>query len=385
MPHFYPSEIIEFTNEYNIAKNSVKSQVIYSLVILSVIAVIAVLPFIYVDVTVQAEGLIRPTSEKTELKPITQGIVNNIFVTEGQTVNKGDTLLTLRNTNIKSRISFIEYQIDENNNYILDLKELLSGKEQPKLQTPAYRQTFNNYQQKLSEINNRLQKAKKEYERNKKLYEQDVIAEKEYDDYKYNLSLIEEELSVFKENTTKSLQFELVQKQNVIQQQNSELNQYNQEAVNYTIVAPVSGTIEQFSGIYNGTNLNAGQTIATISPETNLLAELYVSPNDIGYLSMGNIANIQVHAFNYNEWGLLQGKITEISNDYLIAGNKPFFRVRCAIEKRFLKLSNGVKGEIKKGMTIRSRFIVTKRSLFQLLFDNVNDWLNPKMNDLNKQ
>lgn len=384
MPQSYltPQEVVEFTNEYHIARNTIRSQIIYTIVLLSVIVVIASLPFIYVDVTVQAEGLIRPATEKTIIKPIIQGNVNKIFVSEGQKVNKGDTLLTLHNTNIKSRISFIEFQIKENNVFIHDLKELLSKKEKPVLQTPVYRQTYNNYRQKISEINNRLQKAYKEFNRNKHLYEKEVIAEKEYDDYKYNFRLVEEELSVFHENTVKTYQLELVKKQNVLKQLQSELNQYKQEAINYTIVAPVSGTVIEFAGIYTGSNLNAGQTIATISPENNLIAELYVSPKDIGYLSTQTIARIQVHAFNYNEWGLLQGAVTDISNDFLTFGDKPYFRVRCTLTQLFLQLPNGVRGELKKGMTIRSRFIVTERTLWQLLFNKANDLLNPKMNDL---
>jgi HlyD family secretion protein len=38
---------------------------------------------------------------------------------------------------------------------------------------------------------------------------------------------------------------------------------------------------------------------------------------------------------------------------------------------------NGVKGNLKKGMTFQARFILTKRSLFQLLYDKADDWMNP--------
>lgn len=34
---------------------------------------------------------------------------------------------------------------------------------------------------------------------------------------------------------------------------------------------------------------------------------------------------------------------------------------------------------LKKGMNFTGRFIVTKRTLYHLLFDNVDDWLNPKI------
>ena len=34
---------------------------------------------------------------------------------------------------------------------------------------------------------------------------------------------------------------------------------------------------------------------------------------------------------------------------------------------------------IKKGMTLQARFYVTRRTLFQLLYDKADDWLNPNV------
>ena len=33
----------------------------------------------------------------------------------------------------------------------------------------------------------------------------------------------------------------------------------------------------------------------------------------------------------------------------------------------------------KKGMTVQARFIVARRSFWQLLFDKVDNWLNPNL------
>lgn len=55
----------------------------------------------------------------------------------------------------------------------------------------------------------------------------------------------------------------------------------------------------------------------------------------------------------------------------------PLFRVRCSLDQTYLELQNGFRGDIKKGMTFQARFIVSRRSLFQLLYDKVDDWLNP--------
>ncbi len=375
-----PADIIEKTTEYHLLKNTVKSQLIYISIILSLIIVFILLPFIYVDITVQADGMIRPKSEKTEIKPITSGIVSGIFVKEGQFINKGDTLLNLQNDKITSSIDYTNFQISQNKNFISDIKVLLNAteKENLNLRTANYQQSYAEYQQKINDLENRFEKAQKEVKRNTTLFNKGVISGKEYDDLKYSLRITENELKTFTESIQKSRQNDLVSKQNELKQLLAQEKQLMQEKHNFVITAPISGTLEQFTGIYKASNIYTGQTIAVISPRSEKIAELYVHPSDIGYLSKGSDANIQVNSFNYNDWGMLKGKITEISNDYIISSEQAFFRVRCKLNKSTLKLKNGVEGELKKGMTIRSRFIITRRSLWQLLFDNVNDWLNPK-------
>jgi len=42
-------------------------------------------------------------------------------------------------------------------------------------------------------------------------------------------------------------------------------------------------------------------------------------------------------------------------------------------------LKNGYEGKLKKGVTLQARFVVTERSLWQLLYDKVDDWVNPNI------
>ncbi len=53
------------------------------------------------------------------------------------------------------------------------------------------------------------------------------------------------------------------------------------------------------------------------------------------------------------------------------------FRVLCSLNQEFLTLKNGFKGQLKKGMLVNARFELTERSLFDLLYDKMDDWLNP--------
>ena len=140
----------------------------------------------------------------------------------------------------------------------------------------------------------------------------------------------------------------------------------------------MAGTITGYTGIKEGNFISPNQSIARIAPDDDLLVECFVTPNDIGLIEQGMPATFQFHAFNYNLWGVASGKISEISSNVINLNNRPFFRVRCQLDQRFLKLKNGYTGNLKKGMTLTGRFKVADRSLYQLLYDKADNWLNPK-------
>ena len=76
--------------------------------------------------------------------------------------------------------------------------------------------------------------------------------------------------------------------------------------------------------------------------------------------------------------GIAGCEIIDISDDMIIEnGSTAYFRIRCKPEKTFLSLKNGTEAEIKKGMSLNSRIVVTRRSLFNLLFDKADKWFNP--------
>ena len=87
----------------------------------------------------------------------------------------------------------------------------------------------------------------------------------------------------------------------------------------------------------------------------------------------------QIDAFNCNQWGLLEGKVIEIDRNITINEQQSFFRVKCKLNSKTLTLKSGYKTQVTKGMTLTTRYMITKRSLFDLLFDKVDDWLNPKI------
>ena len=154
------------------------------------------------------------------------------------------------------------------------------------------------------------------------------------------------------------------------------------ELNNRVVLAPVAGEIIQSVDIQEGTFLVTNQKIAEISPRGRLVATCYLKPNDIGLIHIGQKVRLQVDALNYNEWGFLNAEIVDISDDMIVEdGSTAYFRIRCIPEQTFLSLRNGTEAELKKGMSFNARIFVTRRSLFNLLFDKTDKWLNPNLNE----
>lgn len=218
----------------------------------------------------------------------------------------------------------------------------------------------------------------KAYQRQEALYKAGVIAAKELEQERLIINQAEDELLQIRENYKLEWQSAYEQKTDAIRDITSSLIELDDDMNKLAIRAPISGSLQVPVGITKGAFVTAGSLLARLSPDTLLLADCYVSPSDIGLIKEGQMVRFQVSAFNYNEWGFLTGEVMDISHDVALVGeNQPMFKVRCSIAQNYLSLKNGYKGYLKKGMTLQGRFLVTERSVYHLLFDKVDDWLNP--------
>lgn len=144
------------------------------------------------------------------------------------------------------------------------------------------------------------------------------------------------------------------------------------------VIANISGTGHIAEGLQLGSYIQGGQKVAEILPDSGLLAVCYVSPRDIAFVRPGQNVQLQIDSYNYYDWGMLNGSVTEIFKDLVFIENRPFYIVHCKMERDFLTLKNGYVGKLLKGMTGKANFIQGKKSLWQLLFTKVNEWFNPK-------
>ncbi|MCF6168468.1 HlyD family efflux transporter periplasmic adaptor subunit [Lutibacter sp.] len=379
MKNIFPKEILENTTQVHQFKHSKKSSIIYTTFLIALIGAFISLPFIKVDVYTSSRGLLKPEKERINLSTIYAGKVLKNNIQTNKYVSKGDTLLILDDHTLTNKLQLINFNITETQQFLHDINYLLHNNRirLDSLYSQKYHKEYIQYKDKLQELQTRFKKAKRDYFRNKKLFEKGVIAAVEIENYKFDYDLIINVISQFRKQQLNTWQADLTLKSRQLNELENSSKLQNENKDYYILKAPTNGTLMNVIGIEEGSIINANIPLAEISPDGNLIAECYVSPIDIGLINPNSTVKFQMDAFNYNQWGLATGKIIEIGKDIELNNETPIFKIRCKIDQKYLTLKNNFKGTLKKGMTFNARFKLTERTLFELLYDKIDDWLNP--------
>ncbi len=374
----FPKEIIRFSQEYHYFRFSRYSKAVYILVVMMVITSLLCLPLIMVDISVQSRGVIRSGTDPVSIQTPVTGLVESIHIYENKSVSKGDTLLHLVPKKISDQLRVLDEKISLHASYVDDLKNIVDEKG-GRLKSDLFKSNFFQHKQKLNEYGLRIESTKKDFQRTQLLYEKEVIATADFEKKEFELNQLLKERDFYISQKKTEWHQQLFQYRSELQTLTDDRDQLKFEQRFYVVIAPVSGHISNFTGIQVGSFIFPNQTIATISPSDNLIVECYVSPNDIGYLRNDIRATFQVDAYDYNQWGLAYGKIIDISNQPYQDDGSVFFKVKCELFQDHLTLKSGYEGKLKNGLTLTSRFQVARRSLYDLLFDKADNWLNPRI------
>lgn len=374
----FPIEIQEYTIQSHWVKRHTKSKIIYLIIIAVIFLTFCFLPFIKIDLTSQSRGLIRTPNENNAIQSAIYGQITQSDIYENKYVLEGDTLFCLKFDDIEEQERRLKQRIKENTSFVNDINNLLSGKRPT---TSKYAMELSQYRSTLQERGVIREQAKKEYDVSKKLYDKGVESQYDFNKVESNYKSTQSQYNSIREQTRSIWEAERTRLELENKDLNSNIQQLQDKKYQYFIIAPISGNIIQYTGLKTGNIVSPGQTLAQIVPQDNLIVESFITPSDIGYVKVGQKVKFQIDAFDYQQWGLLEGNVTEIISDAVQIDGIPFFRVRCSINRDYLELANGYKGYLVKGMTLTSRFYLTQRSLAQLLFDDINNWMNPKIID----
>jgi HlyD family secretion protein len=379
-----PSGMMNATFESYMIRITSESRIIYWIIIGLVVSGLAMLPFIYVDVAIRARGYFQSETNKQVIYAPVQGVVSFNSILLGKRFEKGDTLLKFDTKATEAQLSAIERRISENNSAVKDLEKLVGivntadHYDPEDFLTGRYLAEYLNMEVNWSAQQRKFNKTRIDHERNELLYRQEIIPAVEYEKSLYDYTQEQKALDRILISQKSIWQADLMSRRTEAGSLSAEVKRLREELNNRIVTAPLAGEIIQSSDLQTGTMLLGNQKIAELSPGGELIAVCFVSPKDIGMLKRDQRVRIQVDALNQNEWGLLDASIIDISDDMIVESSSAYyFRLRCRPELTYMELRNGVRADLKKGMSFTARIIVTRRTLFNLILDKADKWVNP--------
>lgn len=313
--------------------NRIGEIIIYAVISLVIIAVIwACLS--RVDVVITASGTIMPEGKLNVVQSYSGGQVVEIIVTEGDYVEKGDTLIVLDTDSIDIEIEKLEQQ-----KKILETERQLYGKilnhvNLEYISTADYDLEVINavnsivnsdisYHSKLdvlrgeketAELNLEIANIQLEEYRINGTSRQRESQELQIEQYELAVSQAETNIKDAKTQYITQVNGNIIDIDNQLSEINANLKEYQLTIDNQNITAPVSGYINSVEINTIGQTVTQAQQLVTIVPDDCILEmDCYVKNMDIGDVEIGMEAEIKLESYPYNRYGTVKGTVTYIS------------------------------------------------------------------------
>ena len=373
-----------------------------------------------VDEVAKAQGKVIPSKQVQKIQTLEGGIVKEIKVVEGQTVQKDEVLIVIDNVYAKS-------DVDENTNTynallarFVALTAGLEGKRMVKFPeelkphieiiSQARRQFHADWgeviaktkelefaiEQRSKELESARDElesqklnyklAKEELDLNEPLKKSGAISKVDYLHIKQKVNEAKSKLNQAKRSVPKArsaLNEAMQKRESYIKEMTARFQKERNEIqtklnamqskgvslqakLSHSIVkSPVNGTVKKINFNTIGGVIRPGMEVMQIVPsDDKLLIEVKVKPKDIGFIELGQKAKVKVTAFDYSTYGGLEGEVKFISADTITdqKGNS-FYLARILTNSNVIVDKKGKKHTIIPGMKTEVDIILDKKSI----------------------
>lgn len=135
--------------------------------------------------------------------------------------------------------------------------------------------------------------------------------------------------------------------------------------------APVGGTVFDLQPSGAGFVANSSEPILKIVPDDALVAEVFVTNKDIGFVTENMNVDVRIDSFPFSEYGDVKGELIWIGSDALPPDQiHPFYRfpAKVQLDQQFLVI-NGREVPLQSGMSISANIKVRKRTVISIFTD----------------
>ncbi len=133
------------------------------------------------------------------------------------------------------------------------------------------------------------------------------------------------------------------------------------------VKAPVSGRIQDLQVNTIGSVLPAGGLLMKIVPvDETLVAEVRISPQDVGHVTIGQDVTVKVNAYDFARYGSVAGTLTGLSpTTFMDERNEPYYKGRVTLASTHVGQRTDT--HILPGMTLQADIVTGQKTLLTYL------------------
>lgn len=368
------------------------------IVILSVVLFVAWAAWFDIDQTVRAQGQLIPGGRTQVIQVVDGGVLSEIRVQEGDTVESGQVLAVLEPDRAKAsfdeaqakhtalRVVLRRAQAEAAGTAPLFDNDFANYPDLVAAQNKLYAQRKQSLDDALTMQQEAMALAREELQMNERLFAGGDISRVEVLRARRQVSDIQSRIFDIRNKYLQDARTEAARQEEEISSQ-----RYRQEERRYALAqtqlaAPVDGVVKYLRVTTVGGVLRAGDELMQISPtDGESLLELRVNPADIAQLRTGMPANIRLDAYDYAIYGSVQGELVYISSDTLQEQGpngqaQTFYRARV----RVLPTAANPKLQpivLKPGLTATVDILTGQRSVLSYLMKPITRGLTGALNE----
>ena len=379
--------------------------------------------FTEVDEVVRGEGKVIPSSQTKVLQHLEGGIVEEIYVKEGQDVKKGEAIYHLKNATSQAdsnqkEISLVAYKAQSQRlKAQIDFKKLVYSKEfdsnLAERENNIFKEEMQNFHDELSTFKDRLSQSKLEKKQkssrlanlrtelktanenvsiSENLVKKGAASKKQYltelskkqslvtqiTDIKSSIPIMREKISEsqnqiksFKSETKSKWLKKLSEVETKIKQLSEEKYAQSDREERKVVVSPVNGIVKKLHFHTIGGIIKSGDKIAEITPiDDNLVIEAKIKTNDRGQVILDQNVSIEITAYNYAKFGLLEGNLISISSDSFVdKSGADYYEVKVQASKHEFATDK----PIMPGMVANINILTGKKTIFEYILKPLKD------------
>ena len=320
---------------------------------------------------VVAQGKLEPIGGVRAIQIPVNGVVKSLDVEEGERVHAGQVLLTLdpeateqsqksTSNSLKYTKNQLRLKKDERNEY-LRLNDAIQSR---------IKKNINLNQEILTRYNY--------------LVEQGAAATLQLLNQKNRVEELQgqlEEAKVDRRKQTLIVNQSIEQLLTEIARLESELTKENITLKYQKVVSPVDGVVFELEPGGPGYVNRDSNPVLKVVPFDRLLARVVIPSSDIGFVAVGQKADISIDSFPATDFGVLEGEVKSVGSDALPPDqlNRSYrYPADIRLGSQTLKLKSGQTLPLQVGMSLTANIKLRKVSYLQLLlgsFRNKTDSL----------